>query len=72
MRAHLLRYTLQHWDIGTSNPDKWVMGQQDGVFLLAIKEPDFLGDEVEHTAVIEAGAQIIIDSCEPNALQMTW
>lgn len=72
MRDPRLRYTLQHCDVGTSTPDEWVMGQQDGLHLLAIRGSDYIGDEVEHMAVIDAGAQKIMESCEHNSLRMTW
>lgn len=72
LRAPRFRYNLKQCTIGLSTPDEWVMGQQDGVYLLVLKGHEDVGDEIEHLIVVDSGTQTIIDSCEPNSLRLQW
>lgn len=72
MQHNCKGYQLQHCPYDTKTPDAWVMEQTEGVYVLIIKGNNSAGYDVEHIVTIDAGAQIIIDSCEENELQFSW
>lgn len=72
LSLHLPWYTLNHCPVGTQQHDEWILKQTSGVHLVILHGVDQMGDDIEHSVVVDAEAQLVIDLCDLTPLQMTW